>query len=116
VETKEEQNRTLTVEAVFDLEDLPANLLPGLSADIEVILDARDDVLRLPSYALLEGGKVLVVEDGKLASVELETGLRNWESTEVRSGLSEGDAIVVSLDRQEVKEGVRAEISEEIEP
>lgn len=115
VETKQEQNRTLTVEAIFDLDDLPENLLPGLSADLEVILDSHDDVLRLPSYALLEGGRVLIVDDGKLAEVDVETGLRNWDATEILSGLSEGDPVVVSLDRQEVKAGVRAEVVEEIE-
>jgi HlyD family secretion protein len=115
VETKQEQNRTLTVEAVFDLEALPENLLPGLSADIEVILDARESVLRIPSYALLEGGRVLIVNDGKLEEVDVKTGLRNWESTEITEGLSEEDPIVVSLDRPEVKAGVRAEIEETIE-
>ena len=115
VETQQEQNRTLTVEAVFDREDLPDNLLPGLSADIEVILDARENVLRIPTYALLEGGKVLIVRDDELKGVPVETGLRNWESTEIISGLSEGDPIVVSLDRQEVKAGVKAEIVSEIE-
>lgn len=115
VETQQEQNRTLTVEAVFDAGDLPDNLLPGLSADIEVILAARDDVVRIPTYALLEGGKVLVVRDGRLEAVDVQTGLRNWEWTEIVSGLSEGDPVVVSLDRQEVKAGVRAEIDDEIE-
>jgi HlyD family secretion protein len=115
VETQQEQNRTLSVEAVFDMEDLPDNLLPGLSADVEVILDAREGAIRIPTYALLEGGEVLVVRGGRLEAVSVETGLRNWEWTEVVSGLSEGDPVVVSLDRQEVRAGVRAEIEEEIE-
>ena len=63
----------------------------------------------------MEGGEVLVVRDGVLEAVSVQTGLRNWEWTEIVSGLSEGDPVVVSLDRQEVKAGVRAEIDEEIE-
>ena len=83
VETRQEQNRTLTVEAVFTEELLVPNVLPGLSADVEVILDAHDDVVRIPTYALLEGSRVLVVLRGeKLESVEVKTGLRNWEFTE----------------------------------
>ena len=115
VETRERQNRTLTVEATFDSTDLPENLLPGLSADIEVILDAHEDVIRIPSYALLEGNQVLRFSEGRLEAVNVETGLRNWESTEILSGLQEGDPIVISLDRQEVKPGAQAEIAEEIE-
>src|SRR5207245_7398982 len=54
VETRQDQNRTLRVEAVFTQTDLPTNLLPGLSADVEVILDLRENVLRIPTYASRE--------------------------------------------------------------
>ena len=37
-------------------------LLPGTSADVEVILETRENVLRVPTPALLEGNRVLVVE------------------------------------------------------
>lgn len=103
----EEQNRTVEVEAVFDDADFAATLLPGTSADLEVILDAREDVPRIPTETLLEGGRVLVVEDGTLAEREVETGLRNWTWTEVRSGVEPGDEVVVSLDRPEVEAGAR---------
>ena len=84
-----------------------------ITADVEVILDARDDVLRIPSYALLQGGSVLVVEEGLLVEREVETGLRNWQWIEVVSGLAVGEAIVVSLDRKEVKAGAKSEITDE---
>jgi HlyD family secretion protein len=114
VETKQEQNRTLTVEATFDRRsELPANVLPGLSADIEVILDERDDVLRIPTYSLLEGNKVLKVEGETLKEVKVQTGLHNWEFTEVTSGLSAGDRVVVSLDRTAVKAGAHVKVTGE---
>ncbi|MBD3161287.1 MAG: efflux RND transporter periplasmic adaptor subunit, partial [Candidatus Eisenbacteria bacterium] len=46
VRTEREDSRTLRVEAEFLEDELPTNLLPGLSADLEIILEARDDVLR----------------------------------------------------------------------
>lgn len=115
VETRQEQNRTLTVEADFSERDLPRNLLAGLSADVEVILDVREKVLRLPTYALLEGKQVLVVRGRKLVAVDVQTGLRNWEFTEVSSGLTGGDLVVVSLDRPEVKAGARVRVTAEVE-
>jgi HlyD family secretion protein len=114
VETRQEQNRTLTVEAVFDSQELPPNLLPGLSADLEVILDAREDALRISSSALLEGERVLLVRGKKLVEVPVQVGLRNWEYAEVLSGLNAGDPVVVSLDRPEVKAGARAKITSEL--
>lgn len=114
VQDIEGQNRTVDVEAEFVDHDFARGLLAGTSADIEVILDSRDSVLRIPSYAIQEGNKVLVVDRDKLVSRTVKTGLRNWEYVEIREGLVEGDAVVVTLDRAEIKEGARVKIAEEI--
>jgi HlyD family secretion protein len=111
----EEQNRTFEIEVEFADAEFARTLRPGTSADVEVILDAVDDVLRIPSYALIEGKRVLRFNDGVLESVEVETGLQNWQFTEIRSGLADGDAVVISLDRVEVQAGAAAEITAEAE-
>jgi HlyD family secretion protein len=57
-----------------------------------------------------EGGKVLVFrpDDDVLEERRLKTGLANWEYTEVLEGLTAGEHIVVSLEKEGVKAGVRA--------
>ncbi|HLN58189.1 MAG TPA: efflux RND transporter periplasmic adaptor subunit [Thermoanaerobaculia bacterium] len=111
----QEQNRTFEIEAELDDGDFARTLLPGTSADVEVILNARDRVLRIPSYALLEGNRVLVVRDGRLTARAVKTNLRNWQFAEITDGLAAGEAIAVSLDRAEVKEGARVSIAGETE-
>ena len=106
----EEQNRTVEVEVELDDASFAASLLPGTSADAEVVLETRADVLRLPTAALLSGDKVLVVDDHRLAERALEIGLRNWDMTEVRGGLAEGARVVTSLDRAEVKAGAKVTV------
>jgi len=108
VQDLEAQNRTLEIEVEFDDAAFSRTLLPGTSADVEVILAAVVDVLRIPSYSLLEGNKVLVLDDGVLKSKPVQIGMRNWEFAEIKGGLSDGEPVVVSLDRAEVKEGARA--------
>ncbi|MCK4605208.1 MAG: efflux RND transporter periplasmic adaptor subunit [Deltaproteobacteria bacterium] len=107
----EKQARTVEVETVFA--DLPGNenLLPGYSADVEIVLDLRDNVLRIPTEAILEGNRVLVCRraDGLIEERIIEQGLSNWQFTEVVSGLEAGELIVTSVDREGVKPGVRAE-------
>jgi HlyD family secretion protein len=106
----EKQARTVEVETVFV--DLPGNedLLPGYSADAEIVLDLREDVLRIPTEAVLEGNRVLVCgADGLIKERTIEPGLSNWQFTEVVSGLEPGELIVTSVDREGVKPGVRAE-------
>jgi len=109
----EDQNRTFDVEVEFEDKAFARTLLPGTSADIEVILDAHEDVLRVPSYALIEGNRVMVVRDQTLESRSVETGLKNWEFTEIVRGLGAGDLVVVSLDRVEVQEGAQVRIESE---
>jgi HlyD family secretion protein len=108
-----EQNRTFEIEVEFADSDFALKLLPGTSADVVVILSSRESVLRVPSYAVLEGGRVLVVKEGRLVSGTVKTGLKNWEFAEVLEGLRAGDAVAVSLDRAEVKEGARVRIEAE---
>jgi len=109
----EDQNRTFDVEVEFEDKTFARTLLPGTSADIEVILDAHENVLRVPSYALIEGNRVMVVRDQSLESRSVETGLKNWEFTEIVRGLEAGDRVVVSLDRVEVQEGAQVRIESE---
>ncbi|HLE21840.1 MAG TPA: efflux RND transporter periplasmic adaptor subunit [Vicinamibacteria bacterium] len=106
----EAQNRTVEIEVELENMDTSRRLLPGTSADVEVILQEKQDVLRVPTQALLEGNRVLVVENGRLATRDVETGLSNWDFTEIVSGLTAGDEIVVTLDRPEVQPGAPAVI------
>jgi len=106
----EKQARTVDVEVDFICQQDCENMLPGYSADIEVILDEQDDVLRIPTEAILEGNKVLVfTADNLLQQREIKAGLSNWEWTQITEGLSEGDEVVVSVEREGVEDGAAAQ-------
>jgi len=107
----EKQSRTVDVEAVIDDPDMQL-LLPGYSADVQVILDERHDVLLVPTSAILEDSAVFVIPGGggRLEKRMIKAGLSNWEITEVISGLKEGDLVVKSVDREGVADGVFAQI------
>ncbi len=103
---QEKQARTVEVEAEID-ESNKAGLLPGYSADVEIVLDSREDTLRIPSSVVVEGNKVFVFdrETGRISEREIETGIANWQFTEVTHGLEAGDAVVSSVDRAGVEDG-----------
>lgn len=106
----EKQARTVEIEAEFlDLQNA-GNLLPGYSADVEVLLDIRENALRIPREALLEGERVLVLDEGAgtLMERKISIGISNWKQAEVTGGLAEGERVVVSLDREGVEPGARA--------
>ena len=106
----EAQNRTVEIEVEFEDKELAPQLLPGTSADVEVVVDVRERVLRIPAPALLEGNRVLVARNGRLEEQAVEVGLKNWDYAQVTSGLEAGDLVVVSLDRVGVEAGARVEV------
>jgi HlyD family secretion protein len=107
----EEQNRTVAIEVELDDAAFSATLLPGTSADVEVVLDTHDGTLRIPTAALLSGDKVLVVDGRTLVERAVQIGLRNWDVTEITGGLAEGERVVTSLGRAEVKAGAHVTVT-----
>jgi len=103
----EKQARTVNVEVEFVNGGDVKTLLAGYSADVEIVLDVRENAVRVPTQALLEGNRVLVLNDGILHERHLRTGLANWQYTEVLSGAHAGDAIVMSVERKGVVPGAR---------
>lgn len=105
----EKQARTVAVDVDFLHPEEARGLLVGYSADVEIVLDTRDDVLRIPSAAIREGNRVLVLGgDGVLTERIVKPGLANWEQTEILEGLTAGERIVTSLEREGVKAGAHA--------
>lgn len=104
----EKQARTVDVEVDFLCQEGCQQMLPGYSADIEVILQQSDNTLRIPSEAILEGNKVLLWVNGELQEQSIETGLSNWAWSEVTTGLNPGDEVVLSVEREGVEDGASA--------
>jgi HlyD family secretion protein len=111
----EKQARTVDVEVEFINSEDGENFLAGYSADVEIIIAVEDDVLRIPTQALLDNSLVYVYQpdDQRLYEKSVRIGLSNWDYSQVMEGLQEGESIVLSTDRPGLEDGVRAKISEE---
>lgn len=101
----EKQARTVDIEVRFDDPGAPGPLLVGYSADVEVVLKRRENVVRVPTAALRAGQVLVAGADGRLAARQVSTGVSNWEFTEITEGLRAGEQIVTSLERQGVLAG-----------
>ena len=107
---REKQARTVEVEVELKGERDLQGLLPGYSADIEVLLAQHEHVVRIPSEAVIKGNKVLVLDAAthRLQEKTFTPGLANWEFTEVKAGLEAGASVVLSVGRDGVKAGALA--------
>lgn len=105
----EKQARTVDVEIALDNAEDNKHLLVGFSADVEIVLNSHDDVLRIPTSSLINGNQVLVYQSDSQTLEErlIKTGITNWEYTEVVSGLKKGEQIVSSIEREGVKAGIK---------
>lgn len=104
---KEKQARTVDVEVKLTEAGDLEGLMPGYSADIEVLLARKDSALRLPAEAILGTDRVLLIgAGGVLEERTFEPGLANWNFTEVLSGLDKGERVVFSVGQEGIAEGV----------
>jgi len=105
----EKQARTVDVEVYFTHVIGEQNLLPGYSADAEIILNTKDNVLRIPTETIFEENHVYVVndQDGTVEKRAIEKGLGNWSYTEVLSNLKEDDIVVTSIGLEGLADGVK---------
>jgi HlyD family secretion protein len=111
----EKQARTVDVEVEFTNQQDIEHLLAGYSADVEVILDIRQDTLRIPTQAVLDGERIFVYlpDDNRLEERTIKGGIVNWDYTEVMSGLQAGVLVVTSVDRAGVEDGAYAVAAQE---
>lgn len=84
--------------AIVQLDTSSQDLLPNMSATASVIIETKDNVLFVPSVALQTVNNqttVRVVRRGQIESVPVEVGISGDQGTEIISGLSEGDEVIV---------------------
>jgi HlyD family secretion protein len=108
VQDYEKQARTVDVEARFNQLPEDIMLLIGYSADIEIVLEQRDNTLRLPTEAIFSQDRVLVVDsDNILQQRQVVTGIANWRWTEILAGLNKGEQVLLNLDTAGAEAGAR---------
>jgi multidrug efflux pump subunit AcrA (membrane-fusion protein) len=73
-------------------------LREGLTVTVTILVDERTDVLLVPSSAIIRRGTeayIQVVNGDATEERAIETGVSDWQFTEVIDGLSEGEQVVV---------------------
>jgi HlyD family secretion protein len=108
----EKQARTLDVEVELADPQQLEQLLPGYSADVEIILAESEEGVRIPSEAVFDDDQVLVFDQatGLLQQRQVRIGLANWDYTQVLTGLDAGERVVTTVEREGVGDGTLARV------
>lgn len=92
---------------VFNLDNPPATFLPGMTGEMNIIINEHQNVLTVPTRAIRKGNLVLVINKrGVVQQAKIKPGFRTLEKTEIIEGLAEGDIVILS-NHDLYKEGVR---------
>lgn len=98
------ENNVVLYNALFDVPNPEGELMMSMSAQVFFVQAAARDVLIVPAGAVsVKRGEgrpkaevTVVTASGAQEVREVETGIRNRVSVEVKSGLAEGDTVVVT--------------------
>jgi RND family efflux transporter MFP subunit len=80
---------------ILQLENPPDNLMSGMTGEMNIITGTHQNVLLVPTRALLVD-QALVVDNGVVQARTVKVGFRTLEVTEAISGLSLGEHVVVA--------------------
>ena len=111
--------RTLTVEV--EVTDLglarAAGLLPGMSANVEILVAEKSGVLTVASNHIVGRGLnrfvYALVPEGRYHRVRkrpVEVGISNWERSEVVKGVVAGELVAASLNEKGLDDGVLVQV------
>lgn len=79
----------------LDVKIDPVRLKPGSTGETTITVDRRTNQLVIPRRALFNGNQIYVVADGRIEQRKLELGFVALNVVEVRSGLKDGELVIV---------------------
>ena len=91
--------------------DQPSGVKEGMTASAQVVYQQKDNVLLVPNRAIkTQGGKrtvQVVLPDGTTETRTVQTGMSGEQSTEVASGLEEGEKVLIPTTTTSTSQGVQ---------
>lgn len=110
----------VTYEVIILVDNLEHKLKPGMTANVSIIVDSKDNVLKIPNSALRfrmpealqqkdkaqpqreqkgrAGTSVWILKDGKPKRIPIKTGISDGQFTEIVSGeIKDGDEVIIEL-------------------
>ena len=94
-----QQEEGATLEQMPTLIPEDFELKEGLSVTVSILISQASDVLLVPNQAITYRGREVYVQvvspGGEIEERLIQTGISDWQYTEVTDGLSEGEQVVV---------------------
>jgi multidrug efflux pump subunit AcrA (membrane-fusion protein) len=77
------------------VDNLPPQILPGMTGDVAINIREKRDVLLVPTYAIREGKVTLDRGEKKPETIDVTIGLVDGEKAQVVGNLREGEVLLI---------------------
>ena len=95
--TIDQATRTMQLKAMTPNPN--GTLMPGAFVRINVLMEAKNNILMVPTEAIVSetsGQKAFIYRNKKVESIMVETGTRTNDQVEIITGISAGDSLIVT--------------------
>lgn len=102
-----------TYEVIIGLLEREDWIRPGMTADVNIIVAQKENVLRIPLEAVIEKrGEhfVYVLKNERASLTKISQGFNSMEFVEINSGINEGEKVMIS-NLEKVKNGDRVKVN-----
>ncbi|MCH8492846.1 MAG: efflux RND transporter periplasmic adaptor subunit [Idiomarina sp.] len=93
------ENNVVLYNALFEIPNPDGVLLPQMTTQVFFVVDSAEDVVSVPASAVRPAGRgqfeVQVMRNGRPEAVRVEVGISDRVHTEIKSGISAGDEVVI---------------------
>ena len=100
---------TQLLSAVISFDETPEDLIAGFDIDAEIITNTAENTVTVPIESLIYNNDnepfVYTVENDVVKTTPVEIGIQSTTKVEILSGLTAGDAVVLSPN-EDVKDGI----------
>lgn len=113
VTAEREQDRSISIELNLDTEN--QSIPVGASADVELVIQEKQDVPSVLTRSLLGMGSrryVYKYDNGRAKKTDIKLGIGNYDRTEILEGLAIGDKVIIPSEQIELKEDMKVHLSQ----
>lgn len=93
------ENNVVLYNALFEIPNPDGVLLPQMTTQVFFVVDSAESVVSVPASAVRPAGRgqfeVQVMRNGRPEAVQVEVGISDRVHTEIKSGISAGDEVVI---------------------
>jgi len=90
-------SNVVVYDVLVEPEDVPAHWSSGMTANVEFLIQSRNDILTIPKSAVREkdGGRFVLVLDGNPRPRPIEVGISDGKVVEITAGLKDGEIVIM---------------------